>query len=175
MSKANLDRVPPEYVRKQTLVNGERYITESLKAYEEKVLGAEEKRAALEQELFEEIRARLAAENQRILKTAALIAEVDVLAGLAEVAELNHYTCPEVNDGGMIDIRDGRHPVIEQTVREEDFVPNDVLLDDKEQQCLIITGPNMAGKSTILRQTALTVLMAQMGGFVPASQGDGVI
>ena len=170
ISKANLHLVPSDYVRKQTLVNGERYITESLKAYEEEVLGAEEKRVELEYQIFEKIRKKVALENQRIKETAGLIGEVDALAGLAERAELNGYTCPEVNDGDEIDIFDGRHPVIEQTVKDEEFVPNDIHLDDKEQQTLIITGPNMAGKSTILRQTALAVLMAQMGSFIPASK-----
>ncbi len=170
ISKANLHLVPPDYIRKQTLVNGERYITESLKEYEEKVLGAEEKKIDLEYEIFEQIRGKVAIESQRIKETARYIAELDALAGLAETAELNGYVCPEVNDGGLIDIVDGRHPVIEQTVKDEDFVPNDIHLDDNEQEFLIITGPNMAGKSTILRQVALTVLMAQMGGFVPASK-----
>jgi len=133
------------------------------------VLGAEEKRVVLENDIFEEIREKVALENQRIKQTADLIGQVDVLAGLAEAGELNGYVCPEVNDSGVIDIVDGRHPVIEQTVRDEEFVPNDIRLNDKEQQLLIITGPNMAGKSTILRQTALSVLMAQMGSFIPAS------
>ncbi len=170
VSKANIHLVPADYIRKQTLVNGERYITEGLKEYEEKVLGAEEKRAALEYQIFEEIRGQVARENQRIKETAGLIGEIDALSGLAETAQLNHYTSPEINDTQTIDIVDGRHPVIEQTVKDEDFVSNDIHLDDKEQQFLIITGPNMAGKSTILRQTALIVLMAQMGSFVPASK-----
>ena len=170
VSKSNLHLIPSDYIRKQTLVNGERYITEALKEYEEIVLGAEEKRVELEYEIFEQIRRKVALENQRIKDTAGLIGEIDTLAGLAETAELNGYTCPEVNDGGEIDIVDGRHPVIELTVKDEDFVPNDIHLDDREQQFLIITGPNMAGKSTILRQTALSVLMAQMGSFVPASK-----
>jgi DNA mismatch repair protein MutS len=170
VSKANLHLVPQNYIRKQTLVNGERYITESLKEYEEKVLGAEEKKIDLEYEIFEKIRGRIASQSGRIKETARYIAEIDALAGLAETAELYGYVCPEVNDGGIIEIFDGRHPVIEQTVKDEDFVPNDIRLDDNEQEFLIITGPNMAGKSTILRQVALTVLMAQMGGFVPASK-----
>ncbi|MFC1533829.1 DNA mismatch repair protein MutS [Thermodesulfobacteriota bacterium] len=170
VSKANLHLVPSNYIRKQTLVNGERYITEPLKEYEEKVLGAEEKKVELEYEIFEQIRGDVALENQRIKETATLIGEIDSLASLAETAELSGYTCPDVNDGGVIDIVDGRHPVIEQTVKDEAFVPNDIHLDDKEQQFLIITGPNMAGKSTILRQVALTVLMSQMGSFVPASK-----
>jgi DNA mismatch repair protein MutS len=112
----------------------------------------------------------VALENQRIKGTAEFIAEIDAFGGLAETADMNNYTCPEVNEGADIDIVDGRHPVIELTVKDEDFVPNDIHLDSGEQQVLIITGPNMAGKSTILRQTALTVLMAQMGSFVPASK-----
>ncbi len=176
VSKANLHLTPPDYIRKQTLVNGERFITEGLKEYEEMVLGAEEKRVELEYEIFEQIREGVAQENQRIKRTAGLIGELDALAGLAETAQLNNYICPEVHDDGVIDIVDGRHPVIELTVKDEDFVPNDIHLDDKEHQFLIITGPNMAGKSTILRQTALTVLMAQMGSFVPASRGNiGVV
>jgi DNA mismatch repair protein MutS len=170
VSKSNANLVPADYIRKQTLVNGERYITEPLKEYEELVLGAEEKRVALEFKIFEQIRSQVALENRRIKETGELIGEVDALAGLADAGEQNGYICPEVNDGSEIDIVDGRHPVIEQTVRDEDFVPNDIHLDDKEDQVLIITGPNMAGKSTILRQAALTVLMAQMGSFVPASK-----
>jgi DNA mismatch repair protein MutS len=170
ITKANLHLVPPEYVRKQTLVNGERYITEALKSMEEQVLGAEEKRVVLEFEIFDRIRRKVALENQRIKETAEFVAQIDVIAGLAKTAEINDYSCPEVNDGAGIDIEDGRHPVIEQSVKDEDFVPNDIRLDPSEQQILIITGPNMAGKSTILRQTALTVLMAQMGSFVPASK-----
>jgi DNA mismatch repair protein MutS len=153
-------------------VNGERFITESLKIKEEQVLGAEEKRVELEFEIFDRIRSKIALENQRIKQTAELIAQVDVILGLAECAELNNYCSPEMNDGPEIEIIDGRHPVIEQTVRDEDFVPNDILLDGMDQRLLIITGPNMAGKSTILRQTALTVLMAQMGSFVPASKAS---
>ena len=170
ISKSNLHLAPPDYIRKQTLTNGERYITEELKKYEEMVLGAEEKRVALEYELFEQIRNRIALQNQRIKETGKFISQIDVLAGLAEAAELNRYVRPEVHSEGLIFIEDGRHPVIEQTVREEEFVPNDIHLDNQEQQFLIITGPNMAGKSTILRQVALTVLMAQIGSFVPAAK-----
>jgi DNA mismatch repair protein MutS len=170
ISKANLHLVPADYIRKQTLANGERYVTEKLKEYEDLVLGAEEKRVALEFEIFEEVRRRVALENQRIRETGKRVGEVDGLAALAEAAELKGYTLPEVNEGMVIDIVDGRHPVIEETVQDEDFVPNDIHLDDEEQQVLIITGPNMAGKSTVLRQVALTVLMAQMGSFVPASR-----
>jgi DNA mismatch repair protein MutS len=170
LSKANLHMAPADYIRKQTLVNGERYITESLKVMEEQVLGAEEKRIALEFELFDEVRKRVALENRHIKGAAEIVALVDALAGLGETAEANHYTCPEIHDGPGLEIVEGRHPVIERTVKEEDFVPNDIHLDGGGQRVLIITGPNMAGKSTILRQTALTVLMAQMGSFVPASR-----
>ena len=169
VSKANLHMVPADYTRKQTLANGERYITEELKEMEDRVLGAEEKRVALEQQLFENVRGRIAAHSERIKRTASLTAEVDVLSGLAETAVQCDYVCPEINEGGRIDIVDGRHPVIERSLKDETFVPNDIHLDSERQQVMIITGPNMAGKSTILRQTALTVLMAQAGSFVPAS------
>jgi DNA mismatch repair protein MutS len=170
VSKANLHLVPPDYIRKQTLANGERYVTEKLKEYEELVLGAEEKRIVLEFEIFEDIRLKVALENKRISTSAKIVGELDTLVSLAEAAESYGYLCPEVNNGGVIEVVDGRHPVIEQTVKEEEFVPNDIYLDDEKQQLLIITGPNMAGKSTVLRQAALTVLMAQMGSFVPASK-----
>ena len=172
ISKANLSLVPEDYIRKQTLVNGERYITEALKRKEGEVLGAEEKRVALEFEIFEEIRSKISFENQRIRETTDIIAWIDALAGLAETAERNHYTRPQVNEGTDLKIIQGRHPVIEQTVKGEEFVPNDIHLDAQKQQVIILTGPNMAGKSTILRQTALTVLMAQMGGFVPAKKAE---
>ena len=170
ISKSNLSLAPPDYVRKQTLVNGERFITEALKIRESQVLGAEERRVELEAHLFEEIRARIARENQRIKETSELVSTIDLLAGLAEAAENHHYICPEINESLELNIVDGRHPVVELSVKEEDFVPNDVALNAEDQQIVIITGPNMAGKSTILRQTALTVLMAQMGSFVPASK-----
>jgi len=170
VTKVNLHLVPDDYIRKQTLTHGERYITEALKVKEEEVLGAEEKRVELEGDIFEGIRKKIATENQRLRETAALVSQMDVIAGLAETAEANDYTCPEVNDSAALDILQGRHPVIELSVKEEDYVPNDIHLDSEKQQVMIITGPNMAGKSTILRQTALTVLMAQMGGFVPASR-----
>ena len=172
VSKVNQHLVPDDYIRKQTLVNGERYVTESLKAMEEKVVGAEEKRIEMEFELFQTIREQIGAENRRMKDTAGIVARIDSIAGLAETADQNHYACPAIDDSLRIDIRDGRHPVIEKTVTDEDFVPNDVYLDGKKQQLLIITGPNMAGKSTILRQTALIVLMAQMGSFVPASKAE---
>jgi len=169
VSKPNLHLVPADYIRKQTLVNGERYVTEALKAKEGEVLGAEEKRVQLEYEIFERVREQIAGENRRVKEAADLVARIDVLAGLAETAEVNDYALPHVEETALLDIRDGRHPVIELSVQNEDFVPNDIRLDSEKQQVMIITGPNMAGKSTILRQTALTVLMAQMGSFVPAS------
>lgn len=169
LSKANMHLAPPDYVRKQTLANGERYITEELKIKEEEVLNAEEKRFDMEWTIFEQIREKIAGEHHRIKETADLVAQLDVLTGLAEAAEKNNYTRPVVEDHTSITIEEGRHPVIECQVKEEDFVPNDIHLDSDTQQVLMITGPNMAGKSTILRQTALTVLMAQMGSFVPAS------
>jgi DNA mismatch repair protein MutS len=170
VSKSNIAKVPDSYIRKQTLVNAERYITEELKEHEEMVLGAEEKRVALELEIFESIRKAVALETARIRRCADLVSQMDVLAGFGEAAERNRYVRPELNEGRCLEIVDGRHPVIEHTVTNDDFVPNDILLDDREQQFLIITGPNMAGKSTILRQVALTVLMAQTGSFVPASK-----
>ncbi|MBW1679958.1 MAG: DNA mismatch repair protein MutS [Deltaproteobacteria bacterium] len=170
VSKSNLGLVPQDYIRKQTLVNGERYITEPLKRMEEQVLGAEERRLEKELEIFEGVRRQVAGQNARIRDTAERVAAIDVLCSLAEVAERNLYTHPEITRERIIHIEDGRHPVIEQMVRDEDFVPNDIHLDDVSQQVLIITGPNMAGKSTILRQTALTVLMAQIGSFVPAEK-----
>ena len=172
ISKANLNLVPEDYIRKQTLVNGERYITEDLKEKEGEVLGAEEKRVALEFEIFEEIRSGISLENRRISDATEIIAQIDALAGLSETAERNHYTRPEMNESADLAILQGRHPVIEQTVKGEEFVPNDIHLDAREQQVMILTGPNMAGKSTILRQTALTVLMAQMGSFVPAEKAE---
>ena len=134
-------------------------------------MGAEERRVELEAHLFEEIREKIARENQRIKETSELVSMIDLLAGLAEAAENHHYTCPEINESLELNIVDGRHPVVELSVKEEDFVPNDVYLNAEDQQIIIITGPNMAGKSTILRQTALTVLMAQMGSFVPGFEG----
>ena len=172
ISKANLKLVPEDYIRKQTLVNGERYITEALKQKEGEVLGAEEKRVALEFEIFEKIRSKISVQNQRIRETTEIIAWIDALAGLAETAERNNYTHPQINESTDLKIIQGRHPVIEQTVKGEEFVPNDIHLDAKKQQVIILTGPNMAGKSTILRQAALTVLMAQMGSFVPAKKAE---
>lgn len=170
ISKAHRDKAPEHYIRKQTLVNAERFITPELKEFESKVLGAQEKRLQLEYSLFTDIRKTLAARSSELIKTAALLAKVDFLCCLAEVAHLNNYRKPEVNDGEDISIIEGRHPVIERNMESGKFVPNDIHLNQTSEELLIITGPNMAGKSTVLRQTALIVLMAQMGSFVPADQ-----
>jgi len=168
VSRLQSANVPESYIRKQTLVNAERFITPELKEFETKVLGAQDRRLELEYELFTNIRAQLAAESSRLLKSAGLLAKTDFLVCLAEVAHLHRYKRPEVNEEEIIDIIEGRHPVIERSLPNGKFVPNDVHLDQDTEEVLIITGPNMAGKSTILRQTALIVLMAQMGSFVPA-------
>ncbi len=168
--KSRSESAPVHYVRKQTLVNAERYITDELKSFEMKVFGAEDRRAALEYELFNEIRHEIAENNQHIQETARFLARVDCLADLAEIADQNDYCRPAMTTNGGIMIEDGRHPVVEKMITGERFVPNTIKLDNQNQQILIITGPNMAGKSTILRQVALVVLMAQMGSFIPAAK-----
>ncbi|MCG8389518.1 MAG: DNA mismatch repair protein MutS [Cytophagales bacterium] len=169
VSNAHKDKVPAEWIRKQTLVNAERYITEELKVYEEKILSAEDKLIVLEHKLFQDLVANAADYVTPVQQNARVLATLDCLTSFAQVAADNEYTRPEVNDSTVIDIKDGRHPVIEKQLPiGEVYVPNDVLLDNDEQQIMIITGPNMAGKSALLRQTALVVLMAQMGSFVPA-------
>jgi DNA mismatch repair protein MutS len=168
VTKANLARVPDRYIRKQTLVNAERFLTPELKELEDRVTGAEAQLLSLEQELFEQVRAQVARETPRLQAMGTAIATLDVLAALAETAAVHRYVRPEVDEGGVIRIAEGRHPVVERLDLAGGFIPNDVLLDLDGQRLLIITGPNMAGKSTYLRQTALIVLMAQMGGFVPA-------
>ncbi len=167
VTKSNLAQVPPDYIRKQTTSNSERFYTPELKEKEVMILSADEKRTALEFELFTEINSQLAARAKELQATAAALGELDVIADLAEVAVNNRYVRPEVNEGGSILIRDGRHPVVERTL--SGFVPNDTHMDCQENQFLLITGPNMAGKSTYMRQTALIVIMAQLGSFVPAS------
>ena len=166
------EQVPDYYVRKQTLANAERYIIPELKELEDTILGAEDKLCALEYELYSEIRNTIASEIVRVQKTAKTIAELDVLASLAVVAEKNHYVRPKMNEKGIIDIKDGRHPVVEKMIPNDLFIANDTYLDDKKNRISIITGPNMAGKSTYMRQTALIVLMAQIGSFVPASSAN---
>lgn len=164
------DKVPEDWIRKQTLVNAERYITPELKEYETKILGAEEKIAAIEAKIYHELVQKLAQSVSPIQKNAQLIAQLDCLIGFAEIAHKNDYHQPQVNDGFALSIQDGRHPVIEKQLKAgEQYVPNDVFLDKDSQQIIMITGPNMAGKSALLRQTALIVLMAQIGSFVPAS------
>ncbi len=171
VTKANLGLVPPDYIRKQTLVGSERFITPALKEYEEKVLHAEEKIAALENRLFLEARERVGREAARLQAAAGRVAGLDVLAGLAEVACLRQYVRPAVHGGQGIMIKEGRHPVVEATAGEP-FIPNDTTLDREDQQILIITGPNMGGKSTYLRQTALIVILAHLGSFVPAREAS---
>jgi DNA mismatch repair protein MutS len=169
VSKSNLHAVPPDYHRKQTIAGGERFITPALKEYEEKVLGADERILEREIELFEQVRARVAAEAARIQESARALAALDTLAALAETATLSNYIKPHVHDGDDLAIADGRHPVVERRCNGA-FVPNDVALDGGAGQLMILTGPNMGGKSTYLRQTALMCLMAQIGSFVPASR-----
>jgi DNA mismatch repair protein MutS len=170
VSKLQADKVPDHYIRKQTLVNAERFITPELKDFENKVLGAQDRRVELEHRLFIAIRATLAENSSRLLKTAHLLAQIDFISANGEMAHKYNYRRPEINDGEEIRIVEGRHPVIEKSLPAGKFVPNDVRLDQTTDEVLIITGPNMAGKSTVLRQTALIVLMAQMGCYVPAQE-----
>ena len=171
------DKVPAEWIRKQTLVNAERYITQELKEYEEKILSAEDKMLALESEVVASVTAQAAAKTSELQRLAHIVANFDALCSLAIVAKERNYSKPQIDDSMILDIKDGRHPVIEtQMPIGEEYVPNDVYLDNKSQQIIIITGPNMAGKSTYLRQTALIVLMAQIGSFVPATSAQiGVV
>jgi DNA mismatch repair protein MutS len=170
VTKANTEHVPDDYIRKQTLVNAERYINEELKEYEYTVLHAEDRRKEREYTLFVEIRDAVGREIKRIQATASLLADLDALVSLAEVAEKYNYCCPKIDEEDRIEIKQSRHPVVERMGLHDGFVPNDISLDCDENRFLIITGPNMAGKSTYIRQVALVVLMAQMGGFVPAAE-----
>jgi len=171
VTNAHKDKVPEEWIRKQTLVNAERYITEELKEYEEKILGAEERLIALEQGLFNDLRESLASDVDRIQANARVLAAIDVLATFADVAHTHRYTRPLLHDGLDLEIEDGRHPVVETHLPPgEPFVPNSVRLSANTEQILIITGPNMAGKSVVLRQVGLIVLLAQIGAFVPAKR-----
>lgn len=170
VTKANTHLVPGDYIRKQTLVNAERYINQELKEFEQTVLHAEENGRQREYELFLRIREEIARHIRQIQETASCLADLDALTSLAEVAEKYSYCCPVVDDGEVIEIADGRHPVVERMPLAEGFVPNDTYLDLNQNRLLIITGPNMAGKSTFIRQVALMVIMAQMGGFVPAKK-----
>ncbi len=168
VSKSFVDQVPEHYIRRQTLTNGERYITGELKELENRILGASEKVAHLEYNLFCSIRSMAADALEKIQKNAAALAQADVLTALADIAEKNNYVRPIVDNGDVIDIKNGRHPVVEKMLRGDMFVPNDIYLDASDSRLMIVTGPNMAGKSTYMRQTALIALMAQMGSFVPA-------
>ena len=176
VTKSNLDQVPERYIRKQTLTNAERYITEELKNLENQILGAEEKVVSLEYDLFTKIREEIAKNIIRLQKTATMVSTLDVLASFAQVAEDMNYCMPQVDNSGIIDIKGGRHPVIEKMLGAGEFVENDTYLDKDENRLSIITGPNMAGKSTYMRQVALITLMAQVGSFVPAEEAKiGVV
>ena len=170
--KSRSGSVPAGYIRKQTLVNAERYITDELKSFEYKVLGAQEKQTALEYELFNDIRKKIAKHNSQIQKTAGFTALIDCILSMACIADQNNYKKPHINLDGEIVIEEGRHPVVEKLITGERFVPNNIKINNKTEQVLIITGPNMAGKSTVLRQTAIMVIMAQMGSFVPAKKAS---
>ena len=176
VTKSNLDQVPERYIRKQTLTNAERYITEELKNLENQILGAEEKVVSLEYDLFTKIREEIAKNVIRLQKTATMVSTLDVLASFAQVAEDMNYCMPQVDNSGIIDIKGGRHPVIEKMLGAGEFVENDTYLDKNENRLSIITGPNMAGKSTYMRQVALITLIAQVGSFVPAEEAKiGVV
>lgn len=170
VTKSYFNLVPDNYIRKQTLSNCERYITQELKEMEDMVLGAEEKITALEYELYIDVRNKIASQSERIKNTARAIADIDALCSLADTADKENYCMPEVNANDIIEIKDGRHPVVEKMLPPNTFVPNDTYLDMHENRLCIITGPNMAGKSTYMRQTALIVLLAQIGSYVPASK-----
>ena len=176
VTKSNLNQVPDRYIRKQTLTNAERFITEELKNLENQILGAEEKVINLEYNAFTAIREEIAKNIKRLQKSATIVATLDVLASFAQVAEDMNYCMPEVNSSGTIDIKGGRHPVIEKIIGAGAFVENDTYLDEGDNRLSIITGPNMAGKSTYMRQVALITLMAQVGSFVPAQEAKiGVV
>ena len=172
ISKAQAESVPDHYIRKQTLVNAERFITDEMKQVESTILNAQDKRSALEYRIFCTIRDTVVSNAAQILKMADFIAQIDALQGLAQAASENGYTRPDINEDKAISIKDGRHPVVEKLIKGERYVPNSIEMDNTDNQVLLITGPNMAGKSTVLRQVALTVLMAQMGSFVPAQYAN---
>ena len=172
MTNSFKDQVPDYYTRKQTLANAERYITPRLKELEDMILGAEDKLYALEYDCFVQGRSQIAQAMERIQRTARAIARLDTYASLALVASRNQYVRPKINTKGVLDIKGGRHPVVEQMISNDMFIPNDTYLDNGKNRISIITGPNMAGKSTYMRQSALIVLMAQIGSFVPADQAN---
>ena len=170
VTKRNLDRVPKEYIRKQSLVNTERFISPELKKHEEEIIAAHEKAIFLEQNIFHKIRNEIASQGKRIQLMAQIIANLDAIASFAEVAHRYNYTKPEITEETVLKIKNGRHPIIEQIIPENQFIANDTNLNTTDNQIMIITGPNMAGKSTYLRQVALITLMAQIGSFVPAEK-----
>jgi len=176
VTKAKLDAVPTDYIRKQTLVNAERFITPELKEQESRIIGAEERIKNMEYEIFCRLRDKVGAEIERLKRTADCVAELDVLSDLAEVAVVNRYSRPMVNEGSGLRVIEGRHPVLEKILKDKEFVPNDIRMDAGHSRIFIITGSNMAGKSTYIRQIALITIMAQMGGFVPAKEAEiGVV
>jgi len=172
VSKPNLGQVPDDYIRKQTLVGGERFFTTELKEYESLILNAKGRITDIETSLFQQVCRQVAADSERIMEIAAALAHLDVFSSLAEIAVRHHYVRPTLNDGNEISIRQGRHPVVERTLMDTHFVPNDTFLSNDDAQLIVLTGPNMSGKSTYLRQVALIVLLAQMGSFVPAEQAS---
>jgi DNA mismatch repair protein MutS len=172
VTRSQLANVPEHYIRKQTLSNGERYITQRLKELEETILGAETKLVELEFDLFIELRDWIGGFREQILQAASVIAVLDCIASMAEIASRYRYCKPSIHLGRTIKIREGRHPVVERTLKNSPYIPNDLMMDEENQRILIITGPNMAGKSTYLRMNALIVLMAQMGSYVPASSAE---
>ncbi|WP_042282503.1 DNA mismatch repair protein MutS [Candidatus Protochlamydia sp. R18] len=176
VSRGQIDKMPDHFIRRQTLVNAERYITPELKEYESKVLTAEERINSIESELFHQLRLEVASYTKNVLEVAQALAKIDCLISLANVAKKYCYTCPVIDDSSILVIEEGRHPVIETVCRHEKFIPNDTYLDDQANRLLLITGPNMAGKSTYLRQVALIVILAQIGSFVPAAKAHiGII
>jgi DNA mismatch repair protein MutS len=172
VSNANLKQVPPEYIRKQTLVNGERFFTPELKEYESMILNARDRMEQMETDLYRRVCRQVALESERILALGSALAHIDVYAALAEVAARYSYVRPELNDGNVIDIKQGRHPVVERSFTDGSFVPNDIYLANDDAQLIVLTGPNMSGKSTYLRQVALIVLLAQTGSYVPAASAQ---
>ena len=170
VSKSQIDKVPAFFIRKQTTVNAERYITPDLKEFEIKILSAKEKIVSLEQQLYQDLRDQIKGVIKKVQETARALAELDVLASLATVAYESNYICPNIVMNGQINIRDGRHPVIEKFLKREVFVPNDVVLNHDDEEFMLITGPNMAGKSTYMRQVAILMIMAQIGSFIPARE-----
>ncbi len=176
VSKANLKQVPPEYIRKQTLVNGERYFTPELKEYENLILNARDRMAEMETDLFRRVCKQVATASERILALGETLANLDVFSSLAEIAVRYNYVRPALDDGKVIDIKQGRHPVVERSLENGGFVPNDIYLSNDDAQLIVLTGPNMSGKSTYLRQVAIIVLLAQIGSFVPAESAKiGVV